>query len=133
MVSELLRIKVNRIRRIIKLLGFRKGSCLDNFEVMSKINEIERKSKGELWVLGWSEHSFSDGVVIFIRLVDGDGDQFLVRLIFNVSSFSFEIPMDNADMFEEVRGITFMRVGDHVQITGKVMCITDVGVRRLKW
>lgn len=134
MADELLKVKLNRIRRIMKLIGFKAGLCLDNFEVMNKINnEIEKRSRNKIWVLGWSEHSFNDKVVMFIRLIDEDGDQFLVRIIFNVSNFSFEIPMYNVDAFDDIRGITVMRVGDRIQITGRIMCINDVRVRRLRW
>ncbi|WP_069808309.1 hypothetical protein [Vulcanisaeta thermophila] len=133
MSTELLKAEVGRIRRVVRSVGFRKGACLDSFEVFDAIHKIEDRSRRGLWVLGWNEYSVGGGLVMFIRLVNEDGYQFLVRVRFNIGTLSLEVPLDSMYSLGEFRGITAVRVGDHVQIVGRIYCVEDVRIRRLRW
>ncbi|MFB6470461.1 MAG: hypothetical protein TU36_004415 [Vulcanisaeta sp. AZ3] len=131
MVVSLVERSTRGIRRFLKSVGLSVGKCFDERELISLLKGINSRYS-DYWLLGWREHRVSDDLTSFVlTIIDPDNDEYMVRINMGVSVVSISVPMRSLNLDDDLTGITVMMSGSTAYITGRILCVRNVRIRKL--
>ena len=131
MVVGLIRGSVKGIRKFLRHLGLSVGMCFDDYEFTSLLRSINTRYDN-YWLLGWKEHRISSTKSMFIlTLIDENNKEYAIRIYVNVGVISMVIPVNSLNITDDTTGITIMMNENSAHLSGRILCITGVKVKRL--
>ncbi|WP_054853950.1 hypothetical protein [Vulcanisaeta distributa] len=131
MVVELAKGYIRNLRRFLRKLNITVGRCFDEFEFTSLLRSINTKYD-EYWLLGWKEHKVSDHSSSFVlTLIDKDDREYVVRIYVSIGTINMVLPANQLHLTDETTGITMLVNGNTINISGRVLCITDIRIKAM--
>ncbi|ADN51169.1 hypothetical protein [Vulcanisaeta distributa] len=132
MVVELAKRSGRDLRRLLRRLNLVTGRCFDDNEFTSLLRSINIKFGNDYWLLGWREHKISTSSSLFVlSLIDRYNREYVVKIYVSIGIISMVLPANQLNLSDEISGITMLINGNTANLSGRILCITNVKVKEV--
>ncbi len=69
--------------------------------------------------------------VFTLTVIDNHNIEYLVRIYVSVGMVSMTIPTNQLNLTDEITGVTVLINGNTASLTGRVLCVTGISIRRI--